>query len=157
MQKTQVWSLGWEDPTCYQTTKPVPHSYWASALEPISHDYWSPHLEPAFHKKSYCNEKPANCWAHTLEPVLHSACSTRELTSMRSLHTTVKSSPCSQQLEKAHAKQQGPSTAKSNKQINSKWNFLKKKARWLKFCFVMINRVPEELWTKIHNIVQEVV
>ena len=46
---------------------------------------------------------------HTLEPVLRN----REATAVRSPRTTTKSSPCSPQLEKAHAQQQRPNTAKN--------------------------------------------
>ena len=34
MQETRVGSLIWEDPTCLGATKPLPHNYWACALEP---------------------------------------------------------------------------------------------------------------------------
>ena len=38
-QGTQVWSLIWEDLTCYRTKQPMHHNFWASALRPISHGY----------------------------------------------------------------------------------------------------------------------
>ena len=51
-----------------------------------------------------------NYWSrHALEPVLQS----EEATLRRRLCTTVKGSPCSLQLEKAHAQQQRPSGAKN--------------------------------------------
>ena len=75
MQRTWVWSLVREDPTCRGATKPVRH-YWACTLEPASHSYWSPRT-----------------W---------SPCSTtRKATSVRSPRTATKSSPNSQQLEKS--------------------------------------------------------
>ena len=60
MQETQVWSLIWEDSTCCRATKPVPHNYWACALESRSRNCWCP---------------------RALKPVLI----TREATTMRSL------------------------------------------------------------------------
>ena len=41
MQKTWVWSLIWEDPTCRGPAKPVHHSHWTWALEPRNCNYWS--------------------------------------------------------------------------------------------------------------------
>ena len=83
MQETRVQALVQEDPTCRGATKPVRHSYWACALEPASHNYWAraPQLL-----------KPAR-----LEPVLP----TREATTMRSLRSTMKSSPRLPQAEKS--------------------------------------------------------
>ena len=69
MQATQVQALAQEDPTCRGATKPVPHNYWAWALEPASHNDWArvPQLlkpaclEPVLHsKRSHCSEKPVN-------------------------------------------------------------------------------------------------
>ena len=80
-----------------QRTKPVRHNYWACPLGPASHNYWAlmPQLlkpmglEPVLrNKRSHRNEKPA--------------------------HAT-KSSPCSLQLEKAHAQQRWPNAAKNLK------------------------------------------
>ena len=106
MQGTRVWALVREDPTCRGATKPVRHNYWACALEPTSHNYWA-------------------CKPQLLSPRTYSPCSTtREATTMRSPCTATKSSPRSPQLEKAHAQQWRPNTAK-NKQIINK--FLKKK------------------------------
>ena len=87
MQGTQVQALVWEDPTCRRATKPVPHNYWAWALEPLCHNYWSP-----------CTYSPCSA--------------TREATTMRSLPTATKSSPRFPQLEKACAQHQRPNTAK---------------------------------------------
>ena len=85
MQGTRVWTLVREDPTCCGATKPVRHNYWACVWEPASHNYWSPRA--------------------------YSPCSaTREATAMRSLHTTMKSSPRSPQLEKANAQQRSQKT-----------------------------------------------
>ena len=33
MQESQVQTLVWEDPMCRGATNPVPHSYWACALD----------------------------------------------------------------------------------------------------------------------------
>ena len=41
MQGTRVGALLQEDPTCWGTTKPMCHNYWACALEPLSHNYWA--------------------------------------------------------------------------------------------------------------------
>ena len=89
MLKTWVPSLRWEDPTYSGATKLMNHNYWACALEPTCCYYWSP---------------------HTTSP-----CSTTGGIAVRSPCTAIKSSPRSPQLEKAHAKQRRPSTAK-NKQ-----------------------------------------
>ena len=95
MQGTRVWALVWEDPTCLGATKPMHHNYWACTLELTRHNYWAhvsqllktAHLEPMLrNKRSHLNEKAA----HRNE-----------------------SSPCSPQLEKAHAQQQRPNTAKN--------------------------------------------
>ena len=67
MQRTRVWAVVWEDPTCRGATKPVHHNYWACALEPSSHNYWAcvPQLlkpvclELMLHnKRSHSNKKP---------------------------------------------------------------------------------------------------
>ena len=83
MQEARVQALVWEDPTCRRTTKTMRHNYWACALEPMSHNYWA-HVPQLL--------KPA-----CPEPMLP----TREATTMRSLHTTTKSSPRSPQQEKS--------------------------------------------------------
>ena len=49
-QRTLVWSLVREDPTCRWATKPVRHNCWSP---------WA--LEPVLHKKNHCNEKPTHC------------------------------------------------------------------------------------------------
>ena len=41
MQKIQVPSLVWEDPTCRRATKPLDHIYWACVLKA-----WEPQLSP---------------------------------------------------------------------------------------------------------------
>ena len=41
MQGTRVQALVWEDLTCSESTKPIPHNYWVCALEPTSHNYWA--------------------------------------------------------------------------------------------------------------------
>ena len=77
-------------------TEQLSHNYWACALEPMSHNYWAcvsqllkaAHLEPVLR-----NKKPA--------------------TATRSLRTAAKSSPCSPQVEKAHAQQWRPNVAKN--------------------------------------------
>ena len=100
MQGTRVRAPVWEDPMCRGATKPVRHNYWACALEsphatttePTCHNYWSPHS------------------------------TTREDTTMRRPCTATKSSPCSPQLEKAHAQQWRPNAAKKKKK--------KKKVVW---------------------------
>ena len=94
MQGTRVRALVREDPTCCGATKPMHPNYWACALEPASHNYWSPHAS--------------------------SPGSTREATAMRSPRTATKSSPCSPQLEKAHAQQRRPNTAKKKKNFKVK-------------------------------------
>ena len=54
MQGTQVRPLVWEDPTCWGATKPLPHNYWACALE------WELLLRKPMlcGKRSHSNEKP---------------------------------------------------------------------------------------------------
>ena len=90
MQGTWVQALVQEDPTCHGATKPVHHNYWTCTLEPMSHNYWSLHAE------SLCS-------------------ATRENTTMRSLRTTMKSSPRSPQVEKARAQQWRHGAAKNKK------------------------------------------
>ena len=56
MWGTWVWSLIQEDSSCFSTTKPTCHSYWANALDPV-----------LCSKRSHCNEKPALCnWREAL-------------------------------------------------------------------------------------------
>ena len=38
---TRVRPLVWDDPACPGKTKPVNHSYFASALEPGGYNYWA--------------------------------------------------------------------------------------------------------------------
>ena len=91
-----------------RATKPV-HNYWAGTLGSMSHNYpiCVPHLLKPTH----------------LEPALHS----KGGPEMRSLCTTTKSSPRLLQIEKAHAKQWRPSTAKNKtteKKKKNIWFFL---------------------------------
>ena len=95
MQGTQVWFLVQEDPTCRRATKPVRHNYWACALEPTSHNYWA--RMPQLLKPAY------------LEPMLRNKRNHRD----ERPHTATKSSPRSQQLEKAWAQQPRPNAAKN--------------------------------------------
>ena len=69
MQRTRVWALVWEDPTCHGATKLVHHNCWTCALEPVSHNYWAhmPQLlkltclEPVLcNKRSHCSGKPTH-------------------------------------------------------------------------------------------------
>ena len=79
-------------PTCCEATKSVRHNCWARALESAWRNYW----------------------AHALQLLKHVRTSaTREAAAVRSLRITRKSSPCSPQLERAHATRQGPSAAKN--------------------------------------------
>ena len=39
LQGTPVLSLGWEDPSCRRTAKPMHHKNWDYALEPVSSNY----------------------------------------------------------------------------------------------------------------------
>ena len=104
MQGTLVRSLLWEDPTCCRATKCVRvcvcvcHNYWASALELARH----------------------NSWAHTpqlLKPMCQElVLLKREATTLRSLHSARKGSPCSLQLEKALAQQWRHNTAAASLQ-----------------------------------------
>ena len=87
---TRVRALVWEDPTCHGATKPVGHNYWACALEPASHNYRA-------------------CVPQLLKPV----CLEPVLCNKRSQCTTMKSSLCSPQLEKARVPQQRPNVAKN--------------------------------------------
>ena len=88
MQGTRVQALVQKDPTCRRATKPACHNYWVCALQPASHNYWSPHAYSPYS-------------------------TTREATTMRSPHTSTKSSPGSTELEKARAQQQRPNAAKN--------------------------------------------
>ena len=88
VQGTRVRALVWEDPTCRGATKPVSHNYWAWALEPTNHNYWA-HVPRA---RAPQQEKPPQWEAHAPQQRV---------------------APCSLQLEKAHAQQQRPNTAKN--------------------------------------------
>ena len=39
-QRTQVRTLLWEDPTCWEATKSLHHNCWACVLQPTCCDYW---------------------------------------------------------------------------------------------------------------------
>ena len=73
MQRTWVWTLVQEDPTCRGATTPVHHNYWAYALERASHNYWANALEPVSHNYWVYALEPAshNYWACALEPTSH--------------------------------------------------------------------------------------
>ena len=62
MQETWVRSLIQENRTCHGAIKPVPHNYWACALEPRSHNYWSPStLEIMLcNRRIQCSNKPVH-------------------------------------------------------------------------------------------------
>ena len=108
MQRTQIESLVWEDPTCCRATKSMHHNYWACTLEPASHNYWA-HMPQLL--KPTC-----------LEPMLHK----REATAMRSLHTATKSSPRSPQLKKACTQQRRHNTAKNKNKLKKKKDSINK-------------------------------
>ena len=67
-------------------------------------------LHSRAHKPQLLSSHATTTEAHV--PRAH-ALQQREATTMRSLHTATKSSPCSLQLEKAHAQQQRPNAAKN--------------------------------------------
>ena len=111
---TRVWSLVREDPTCCGAAKPVHHNYWACALEPASYNYWAHTLQLL---KSACSRvrvpQLLSPRAATTEARVPRACALqREAAATRSPHTAMKSSPRSQQLEKALVQQRRPNTAK---------------------------------------------
>ena len=117
MQGAQVWSLGWEDPTCCRATKPVHHNYWACTLEPARHNYWAraPQLLKPTHSRARKSQL-LSPHAATTEARMPRACALqRETTAMRSPRATTKSSPHSPQLEKACTQQWRPNAAKNNK------------------------------------------
>ena len=93
IQETQVRTLIWEDPTCWGTTEPVSHNYWA--------------CEPA--------PEPGSTATEACAP--SSQCSaTGEATPMRSPRTTTESSPCSPQLGKKNPwSNEDPAQPKINK------------------------------------------
>ena len=87
---TKIWLLWWHWIRIHLPTQWTliwslvwKDSTYHRATKPMHHNYWAPDLETA-----YCS-----CWS----PCTRSLCSTR-----RRMHTTIKSSPCSLQLEKAH-------------------------------------------------------
>ena len=108
MQGTWVWSPVWEDSTCWGATKPVCHNHWACSLEPTSPNYQACELQLL---KPTCSR---GGMSQLLSSCAKSLCyATREPTVMRSQHTATKGSHHSLQLEKAHAKQQRPTAAKT--------------------------------------------
>ena len=100
MQKTQVWSLVREDPTCHAATKAVSHSYWACAPEPGSYNYWA--HEP----------QPLSLWAESL------CFSTKEATAMRSPRTATREQTLHATRESLIA---ATKTQHSQKKINIKY------------------------------------
>ena len=62
MQRTRVWALVREDPTCRRATKPICHNYWAYALQPVSHNYWAhaPRETVLCNKRNHHSEKPTH-------------------------------------------------------------------------------------------------
>ena len=96
MQGTLVWPLVQKGPTCWRAAEPMRNNnepaLW-SLQATTCYRYWS-----------------LSTW--TLCSV------TREATSMRRLHTTMKSSPCSAQLKKACMQQWRPTTVKK---LNNLW------------------------------------
>ena len=83
MQETQVQSLVWEDPTCQGATGPARHTY--GAREPGQSSYKAHAPQP-------------------LKPTHPGPCpATRGASTMKCLHSKMKNSPCSPQLEKTWA------------------------------------------------------
>ena len=87
---TKIWLLWWHWIRIHLPTQWTliwslvwKDSTYHRATKPMHHNYWAPDLETAYR----------SCWS----PCTRSLCSTR-----RRMHTTIKSSPCSLQLEKAH-------------------------------------------------------
>ena len=82
VQRTRVWSLVREEPTCRGAAKPVRHSYWACALEPASHNYWARVL---WLLKPACSRA---CMLQLLKPVLPEPmlCSKRSHSNERPAH-----------------------------------------------------------------------
>ena len=60
MQKTQVPSLVWEDPTCPEATKPMHHNCWASDPEPRDRNYWA--CVPQPQKPTYPRARVGKHW-----------------------------------------------------------------------------------------------
>ena len=86
MQKTQVWSLIWEDPTCHKATKPRYHNSSARALESVSCNYQAHVLQ-------------------LLKPARPRACALQQKSLQWEACTPqLESSPQTQKLEKSPAK-----------------------------------------------------
>ena len=98
MQGTWVWSLVWEDSTCYRATKPVRHNYWRlHALGPASCNCLSLH-------------------AATTEAHMPRACAPREKPPQWvACALQLESSPCSPQVEKSPCSSEDPAQPKSNR------------------------------------------
>ena len=96
MQKTRVWSLIQEDPTCHKAIKSVCHNYWAWALVPGSCNHWA-------------------LGSQLLKPMCSRACTPQqEEPSKWEVHTPpLEGSPHTPQLEKKPAWQQRLSVAKN--------------------------------------------
>ena len=67
VQGTQVWSLVWEDPTCWGATKPTHHNYRACTLESGSQSYWACVLQLLTHTQQSCTPQPLSPRAATTE------------------------------------------------------------------------------------------
>ena len=119
MEGTWVQSLVQEDPTCRRATKPMCLNYWACVLEPVSHNYWAcaSQLQKPACPRAHTPQLLSPCTTNTEVCAPRALCSTtREAIAMRNSHTTMKSSPCSPQLEKAHVQQWRPKAAKKKKE-----------------------------------------
>ena len=91
----RVWSLVWEDPTCWGATELVHHNKWACALEPTCCNYWA-HVPQVL--------KPTRPRARALQqgkPPQYEALTQQQ-----------ESRPHPPQLDKPHKQQWKPSTAK---------------------------------------------
>ena len=106
-QGARVWSLVQEDCAFCRVTKPVCHNYWGSALQLASHTRWALELQPL-----------SPCAATTEAPVPRTHALQQEATTIRSLHTAMKSAPLSPKLEKAPEQRWRLSAAEKNKEWN---------------------------------------
>ena len=92
MQGIRVQSLVQEDPTCHGAAKPIYLNYWACTPEPESLNRWAQVLQLLKLCRALQQEKPLQGEAHAPQ---------------------LDGSPCSLRLQKAHAQQRRPSTAKN--------------------------------------------
>ena len=101
MQRTPVWSLVQEDPTCHGATKPVYHSYWASSLCARTAEPCATTIE-AHELRTHAPQQE--------KPLQWEACAPQD------------SSPHSSQVEKAHAQQWrlSPAQNRSSQMENSR-------------------------------------